>query len=259
MANNDTIKKTLTVTLLLCIVCSVVVSTAAVMLRPMQEANRELDFRTNILAAAGLQDVEGSVSEVFEKRVEARVVDLNTGDFTDAKNPEDYDQWAAAKDPSQSMDLSQEQDIVGIGRREQYAEVYMIRTPEGELESVVLPVRGYGLWSTLYGFMAVKPDGNTVAGLTFYDHKETPGLGGEVDNPKWKAIWEGKEIYGEDGNVQLSVVKGSVESSAPNSEYKVDGLSGATLTSRGVDALVEFWLGELGFKPFLKNLREGEA
>ncbi len=229
------------------------------LLRPLQQANQELDFRSNILAAAGLQDAEGSVDEIFSERVEARVVDLKTGKFTDAKNPEDYDQWAAAKDPSQSMDLSKDQDIASIGRREQYAEVYMIRTPEGELESVVLPVRGYGLWSTLYGFMAVEPDGNTVAGLTFYEHAETPGLGGEVDNPKWKSIWEGKKIYGEDGNVQLSVVKGSVEPSAPESQYKVDGLSGATLTSRGVDGLVAFWLGDLGFKPFLKNLREGEA
>lgn len=259
MASNDTIKKTVTVTLLLCIVCSVVVSTAAVLLRPMQQANQELDFRSNILAAAGLQGEEGSVDEIFAERVEARVVDLKTGEFTDAKDPADYDQWAAAKDPSQSMNLSQDQDIAGIGRREQYAEVYMIRSPEGELESVVLPVRGYGLWSTLYGFMAVEPDGNTVAGLTFYEHAETPGLGGEVDNPKWKSIWEGKKIYGEDNNVQLSVVKGSVESSAPNAEHKVDGLSGATLTSKGVDNLVEFWLGDMGFKPFLKNLREGEA
>ncbi|WP_027330934.1 Na(+)-translocating NADH-quinone reductase subunit C [Marinimicrobium agarilyticum] len=259
MANNDTIKKTVTVTLLLCIVCSVVVSTAAVLLRPMQEANQELDFRSNILSAAGLQDVEGSVDEVFAKRVETRVVNLETGEFTDAKDPQSYDQWEAANDPSESLDLSQAQDIASIGRRENYAEVYMIRTPEGELQSVVLPVRGYGLWSTLYGFMAVKPDGNTVAGLTFYEHAETPGLGGEVDNPKWKSIWEGKQIYGEDGNVQLSVVKGSVDPSAPESQYKVDGLSGATLTSRGVDGLVEFWLGDLGFKSFLKNLREGEA
>ncbi len=259
MASNDTIKKTITVTLLLCIVCSVVVSTAAVLLRPMQQMNQELDFKSNILSAAGLLGGEGTVEEIFEQRVQTRVVDLETGQFTDEVDPASYDQWKAAKDPSRSKDLSGDEDIAGISRRERYAEVFLVEGTDGELQTLVLPVRGYGLWSTLYGFMALEADGNTVAGLGFYEHAETPGLGGEVDNPNWKSQWEGKKVYGEDGNVQLSVIKGSVDSSDPNAQHKVDGLSGATLTSKGVSNLVEFWLGDMGFKPFLKNLREGEA
>ncbi|MGD8176504.1 Na(+)-translocating NADH-quinone reductase subunit C [Marinimicrobium sp. ARAG 43.8] len=259
MANNDTIKKTITVTLLLCIVCSVVVSTAAVLLRPMQQMNQELDFKSNILAAAGLLDGEHSVDEIFESRVQNRIVDLETGTFSEDVDPANYDQWKAARDPSRSMALSSGEDIASISRRERYAEVFLVEDENGDLETVVLPVRGYGLWSTLYGFMAVEADGNTVAGLTFYEHAETPGLGGEVDNPSWKAQWEGKKIYGDNGDVQLSVIKGSVSSSDPDAEHKVDGLSGATLTSKGVDGLVHFWLGDMGFKPFLKNLREGEA
>lgn len=259
MASNDTIKKTLTVTLLLCIVCSVVVSTAAVLLRPMQQANQQRDFRSNILSAAGLLEDGGDVQEIFDQRVEIRVVDLKTGEYTDEVDPESYDQWQAARNPELSMELNQSEDIAGISRRERYAEVFLVEKPSGGLETVVIPVRGYGLWSTLYGFMALEPDGNTVAGLTFYDHAETPGLGGEVDNPKWKALWEGKKVYGEDGQVQLSVIKGSVDPSDPDAEHKVDGLSGATLTSKGVDSLVEFWLSDMGFRPYLQNLREGEV
>ena len=202
MANNDTIKKTITVTLALCIVCSVVVSTAAVLLRPMQQMNQELDFKSNIIAAAGLSGEEGSVEEIFESRIKTRVVDLESGQFTDEVDPDSYDQWKAAKDPSRSMDLSGDEDIAGISRRERYAEVFLVENEQGELQTLVLPVRGYGLWSTLYGFMAIEADGNTVAGLTFYEHAETPGLGGEVDNPSWKAQWDGKKVYGDDGEVQ---------------------------------------------------------
>lgn len=259
MANNDSIKKTITVTVLLCLVCSIVVSTAAVLLRPAQQANKQLDFKTNILVAADLLAADRSVQEVFNERVETRVVDLKTGEYTDEKDPENYDQWQAAKDPSQSMDLSQKEDIASIGRRERYAEVYLVRDDQGQLQTVVIPIRGYGLWSTLYGFMAVEADGNTVSGITFYEHAETPGLGGQVDDPGWKETWEGKKIYGPDNKVALSVIKGSVDASDPNAEHKVDGLSGASLTTRGVDNLVQFWLGDMGFKPYLNNLRKGEA
>jgi len=258
VANNDTIKKTITVTVLLCLVCSIVVSAAAVLLRPAQEKNRQLDFKSNILAAANLQDGERGVQEIFNERVETRVVDLKTGKFTDEVDPESYDQWQAAKDPDLSKNLSNDEDIASIGRRERYAEVYLVKNEQGELQTLVIPVRGYGLWSTLYGFLALEDDANTVVGLGFYDHAETPGLGGEVDNPKWKALWEGKKIY-EDGEVAISVIKGTVDASDPNAEHKVDGLSGASLTTRGVHNLMQFWLGDTGFKPFLDNLRKGEA
>lgn len=259
MANNDTIKKTISVTLLLCIVCSVVVSTAAVLLRPIQETNEALNFKTNILAAADLLQEGEDVETVFEEKVTTRVVDLETGTFTDEVDPDNYDPLKAARDPNRSMNLSNNEDIAGISRRERYSIVYLVNNEQGNLDRIVLPVRGYGLWSTLYGFLALEENANTVIGLGFYDHGETPGLGGEIDNPRWKALWSGKEIYDESGDVAISVVKGSVDPSAPDAEHKVDGLSGATLTSRGVQNLLRFWLSEKGFKPFLANLQQGEA
>jgi Na+-transporting NADH:ubiquinone oxidoreductase subunit C len=134
----------------------------------------------------------------------------------------------------------------------------VVEDTSGELEKIILPVRGYGLWSTMYGFIALEQDANTVAGLGFYEHGETPGLGGEVDNPRWKAMWPGKQVY-RDGDVELGLIKGSVDSGSDNADWQVDGLAGATLTSRGVTNLVHFWLGENGFEPFLNNLQAGEA
>ena len=128
----------------------------------------------------------------------------------------------------------------------------------GELDKIILPIRGYGLWSTLYGFMALESDGNTIAGLGFYEHGETPGLGGEVDNPRWKSIWPGKLVY-QGNDVAIEVLKGAVRADSDQAQWQVDGLSGATLTTKGVDNLVKYWLGEQGFKPLLDNLRQGEV
>ncbi|MGB0733847.1 MAG: Na(+)-translocating NADH-quinone reductase subunit C [Pontibacterium sp.] len=257
-ANNDTIGKTITVTVLLCVICSVVVSAAAVLLRPIQVQNKELDRKSNILAAAGIQDSSKSVDELFAQ-ITTKVVDLETGKFTDAVDADSYDANKAAKDPSQSVALDRSVDIASIKRQAKYMSVYLVEK-EGEVEKIILPVHGYGLWSTLYGFLALEGDLNTVVGLGFYSHAETPGLGGEVDNPKWKALWPGKKVYAEGSYApELGLIKGSVDASTPKAEHKVDGLSGATLTANGVTNLVQFWMGENGYAPFLANLKAGEA
>tara|TARA_Y100001951_G_scaffold6693_2_gene4186 strand:+ start:5610 stop:6377 length:768 start_codon:yes stop_codon:yes gene_type:complete len=255
VANNDSIQKTLLVAVTLCIVCALVVSSAAVLLKPAQVANKALDRKANILAAAGMLSADESVEKQFEK-VTTRIVNLQTGKFSDQYSPDGFEQSQIAKDPATSIALG-EDDTAKIKRRENFAVVYMVEH-DGELDKIILPVRGAGLWSTLYGFLALENDLNTVAGLGFYEHGETPGLGGEVDNPKWKALWPGKEVY-DDGQVAIELIKGSVDASTRNAENKVDGLSGATLTSRGVSNLVQFWMGDNGYKLFLKNLRAGEA
>jgi Na+-transporting NADH:ubiquinone oxidoreductase subunit C len=257
VSSNDSTAKTLTVALLLCIVCSVVVSTAAVMLKPAQEANKTLDRKRNILAAAGMLEPGKSIDEQFA-RVTSRMVDLRTGTFTDEVDVDSYDPRKAAKDPQLSSALAPEENVAGFARRENFAPVYLVNDSSGNIDKVILPVHGPGLWSTLYGFMALEADGNTVAGLGFYEHGETPGLGGEVDNPRWKSLWPGKQVY-RDGDVALEVIKGSVYPDQPGADWQVDGLSGATLTSRGVSNLVQFWLGEDGFAPFLENLKSGDA
>ena len=179
MASNDSTSKTIIVALALCIVCSVIVSTAAVMLRPAQQANKDLDRKTNILAAAGLLKEGLTVEEQFAG-VTTRAVDMATGKFTDSVDLATYDQRKASKDPALSDDLG-DADIAKIGRRAKVSLVYIVQGDSG-IDKVILPIKGYGLWSTLYGFVALESDLNTVAGLGFYEHAETPGLGGEVDN-----------------------------------------------------------------------------
>ena len=257
MADKDSVGNTIKVALLLCIVCSVFVSAAAVLLRPAQQANKDLDRKTNILAAAGLLKPGVSIEEQFAS-ITAKAVDLDTGKFTDAVDVLVYDQRKAGKDSSLSDELSDQEDIAKISRRIKYGVVYMVEGDQG-IEKVILPIKGSGLWSTLYGFLALEADLNTVAGIGFYEHAETPGLGGEVDNPLWKAKWVGKLVYGDDAGVALGVIKGEVDLSRPAAIHQIDGLSGATLTSKGVHNLIRFWLGENGFEAFLVNLKNGEA
>ena len=257
-SKKESVARTLTVALLVCLVCSVVVSAAAVALKPVQTTNRLQDKQRNILQIAGLYDESRSIEEQFSQ-ITPRLVDLRTGEFSDAQDPLTFDQQKASKDPDMSQQLTGEQDIASIRRRADYSTVYVVENTDGSIKTLILPIHGYGLWSTLYGFMALESDLQTVVGLGFYQHAETPGLGGEVDNPNWKAQWQGKGVYDESGDVDISVVKGSVDPNSPKAEHQVDGLAGATLTSRGVESLVRFWLGEDGFGPFLDHLRAGEA
>lgn len=261
MSNKDSIKQTFIVAALLCIVCSVIVSTAAVLLKPAQIANKAKDFKINILKAGGLYAsgiADGrSIDDMFGA-VTTKLVDLKTGEYSEAVDVESYDQRKASKDPALSISLSSQEDLAKISRREKYAKVYLIN--EGDaVKKVILPIKGYGLWSTLYGFISLESDLTTVSGLTFYEHAETPGLGGEVDNPRWKGLWAGKKVYADDNEVGLTVIKGNVTAGTPDAEYKVDGLSGATLTSKGVDNLIKFWMGDMGYSKYLSNLKNGEA
>ena len=253
---NDSISKTFGVALALCIICAVVVSSAAVILRPTQEINKLIDLKTNILASAGLLQEGVSIETQFEQ-ITPRVVDLSTGRFTDAIDAATYDQRKASKDPALSMALDPKQDPAKIKRRVNYATVYMVEGEQG-IEKIILPIKGYGLWSTLYGFIALESDLETVAGIGFYEHTETPGLGGEVDNPKWKSSWIGKQAYSQ-GELAITVLKGKADMSRAGSESQIDGLAGATLTTRGVDNLVRYWLGDQGFRPLINSLKTGEA
>ena len=253
---NDSISKTFGVALALCVVCAVVVSSAAVILRPTQEVNKLLDLKANILASAGLLQEGVSIETQFEQ-ISTRVVDLQTGEFTDAVDAATYDQRKASKDPALSMALDPKQDPAKIKRRANYATVYMVEGEQG-IEKIILPIKGYGLWSTLYGFLALEADFETVAGIGFYEHTETPGLGGEVDNPRWKASWVGKQAYNQ-GELAITVLKGKADMNRAGSESQIDGLAGATLTTRGVDNLVRYWLGDEGFRPLINSLKSGEA
>ena len=257
MNNNDTIKKTLIVAVSLCLVCSALISFSAVELRDLQEANKTLDKQNKILSAAGLLKEGSDVSELF-KSIDSKIVNLETGKFDFDINVLDYDEGSFSRNPETSIELSSDKDIALLKRRENFQTVYLHYENE-DLNAIILPVRGYGLWGTMKGYLALRPDFKTIIGLEFFDHKETPGLGGEIDNPKWKAIWKGKEAFSNSGEVVISVIKGSVDKSSNQSKYQVDGLSGATITSNGVTNLLSFWLGDMGYGPLIENIKSTET
>lgn len=248
--SRDSTFKLLGVAFCLCLVCSILVSAAAVGLKERQESNKKTEKRRNILQIANLYEPDKPVEEQF-KKVQVRIIDLEKARFTDSD-----DQSAATdKGAKNQYKIPAEKDIAGIQSRSRFIEAYLV-ADGGRLKQLILPVYGKGLWSTMYGFIALGPDLSTVTGFGFYEHGETPGLGGEIDNPVWRGKWPGKMVYDQDGNLSIKVVKGTVDIKAPGARHKVDGISGATLTARGVSNLLGYWLGENGYQPFLENIRK---
>lgn len=245
--SRDSTTKVLTVAFLVCVACSVLVSVAAIGLRGRQEQNQQVEKRRNILQIARLYDPAQSVDAQFEK-VKSRFVDLASSQFVDADGRE-------VSEADNRYVIPPKEDLAGIKVRPRIMELYLVEE-EGVLQQVILPVYGKGLWSTMYGFIALGPDLSTVRGFGFYQHGETPGLGGEIENRNWLAKWPGKVVYDEKGRVKLRVIKGEVDPAATDARFKVDGLSGATLTARGVSNLIAYWLGVNGYQPFLDELRK---
>ena len=243
-SNNETIGKTLGVVVGLCLVCAVVVSLASVQLRPLQQANKTQDVQRNILAAAGI-DSSADVFKTFNENIEARVVDMKTGEFVET-DPNSFDFESTKFDAKRSVKLEKAQDKAGVQRMTTESPVYFAKDASGQVDTIILPIQGYGLWGIMYGFLALDIDTKTVKAINFYKHGETPGLGGEIQNPRWTATWENKQL-------PVDIVKGT----AGDDVLKVDGLSGATLTSVGVDNTFKFWTSDKAFGPFLAKVREG--
>ncbi len=252
MADNSNPYKPFYSVLVLAFACSALVAGAAVGLRPLQEENRSLDQKKNILYAADLFDETKSVEEMFSK-VETRIIALDTGQYVteDQLDPASYDQVKAALDDQLGMALDKDKDVAKLGRLEKYSRVYLVKDGDN-IEQIVLPVRGKGLWSTMYAYVSLDKDLNTVKGVSFYDHGETPGLGGEIENKRWQRSWQGKKIY--DSNV-VPVLRLVKDKAAIDQPHDIDGLSGATLTAEGVNNLLRFWFGEHGFKPYLETIK----
>ena len=259
---NDSIKKVLTVSFALCIFCSVLVSGAAIVLKEQQDLNKKMDIKRNLLISSGVISSEVKdkkiILEAF-KNVQELAVDLKTGNVLDNFDIEKLDTRKSAKTPGQNIELSSSQDLAKIKTVSKIVKVYLVKSSSGKIDKIVLPIHGKGLWSTLYGFLALAPDTKTIKGLGFYEHGETPGLGGEVDNPRWKKLWEDKVAVNNEYQPQIVIVKGQVDHNSPANINKVDGLSGATITSNGVQALINFWVSENGYGPFLSQFRKGEV
>ena len=252
--SRDSTAKILTVAFLLCVICSILVSAAAVGLSERQERNKAAEKKKNILMAAGLYDEGVSLDEQFST-IQTRIVDLQSGEFSSDYDVASFDSRVAAREPETRFVIPEGQDLAGIKAHSRYQDIYLVMDGD-TLQQVILPVYGKGLWSTMYGFISLDADMTTVVGFAFYEHGETPGLGGEIDNPNWKKLWPGKRIYDDQGETRIEVVKGTVDRDSANAIYQVDGLSGATLTARGVGNLLQYWMGQNGYRPLLAKLKQ---
>ncbi len=261
----ETVAGTLIFVLVICLVCAALVSISAVGLKPLQQANKLLDKQTKILEASNLlatalklESINAagskakSIVATYNKRVEAKMIDLDTGAIIDG-DTDDFDERRDSRDLTKS--IKPKNDMAGINRRANQAVIYLVKSEQGQLETVVLPIIGSGLWDLMYGFVGMDKDLNTVQSVVYSaDFKETPGLGAEVLNPNWKALWPGKKIYNEAEEVKIRLVKGGAKQ---GDVHGVDALSGATLTSNGVTRTLHFWFGEEGYGPFIAKFRNG--
>ena len=245
-----------------CIVCSIFVSGAAVSLKEQQKANAKLDLQKNVVSVSSIMNADevskataAEINALFEqkdgKRIQAKFIDLKNGQSIAGIESSEQIQKKELELKGKCENDLLDNNLAKLKCYQTQQKIYEVYDGT-KLSRIILPVEGKGLWSTLKGFLAVEKDGNTIAGLTFYSHAETPGLGGEIDNPNWKKSWEGKKAY--NGNKPAAMAR---KGGAKNTDYEVDGLSGATLTSNGVNDMMTFWLGEHGYGKYLKKLQGG--
>lgn len=244
--------RALTVTLAVGFTCALLVSVVSVGLRPLQQANVEAERIAQLqLVVEALADIGGArgISHSLAD-LEARVVELDSGNYVDGVEVS----VAGAERAADSVLLPADADLAGIKRRERYAQIYLVSGSKRQPGLIVLPVRGRGYQSTLYAWLVIDGDTQTIRALKFYRHGETPGVGSRITEPEWEAKWRDLRAFDDQGVLRVGI-RGSAGSGIDEyATYKVDAISGATRTTQGVDGMVRFWLGEYGFAPYLKRI-----
>ncbi len=223
------------------LIAALILSISSQSLKGLQEKNVEQDRKQNILAAANLLEEEGcdDVAVCYDRYIESYVIDSS------GKRIDNPDKPALDIDFEKQLEMKPEERSLPI----------FVSKKDGRVVFYIIPVVGKGLWSTLYGYLALEKDLNTVRGITFYKHAETPGLGSEIEKEWFQDNFRGKKIFNEKGNlVSVKVIKGKVNPDMKNSEHLVDGISGATLTGDGVNELLMDVLKI--YEPFIRMKRE---
>ncbi len=252
-ANTDSTSRALAVALAVAFVCALLVSIVAVGLRPIQKANIEAERIAQLeLVLAALSDI--GRAQTLDS-LEARLVDLASGEFDETGDPAAFDAIRAASRPATSAAIPAELDLAGLKRRALLAQIYLIRASDNSIDLIILPVSGRGYQSTLRAWLVLDGDASTVRALKFYQHGETPGVGARIEDPEWETQWRDLQAWDDDGVLRIGV-RSHGGGYSDDTQYQVDGISGATRTAQGVDGMMRFWLGEFGFEPFLQRIRE---
>lgn len=257
--DNDSPLKAILVVVLVALVTSSLVSATVVVLRPIQLNNQLLERSRNIMQITGLMPSGATLrhEEMLSlfKSLDARIVNIDAAIFDTSIDPYSFEQRSAANDPETSVAIPPEYDLAALGRRGSFAPVFLVWNGD-ELVRIILPIHGSGMWAPMYGYVALEPDLNTIADATFYEQNETPGLGDQIARPDWLALWRGRQIYDERGEIRFAVAATRVDPNSLSAPYEVDALTGATITTDAVTALVQYWFGAHGYRPFLAHLRE---
>ena len=257
--NKDSPQRAILVVMLTAIVCSSLVSAAVVALRPIQLNNQMLDRSRNIMQLTGLLAVDQVIEDdqmlELYKGLDLRIIDIDAADYDGEIDANTFSERQSLNDPDKSVAIASAQDLAKLGRRSRFAPLYMVWNND-ELDRIILPVRGSGMWSMLYGYIALEPDLNTISGMTFYEQNETPGLGDQITHAHWLEQWKGRHVYDHKGNPRFRINEGTVEPGSASSEFEVDALTGATVTANAVTSLMHYWFGPHGYRPFLLAMRE---
>lgn len=238
--------RTFAVALVVAVCCAGLVAGTAVELADRIQANKDRERMARILASAGVADAG---------EIQMRVVELDSGRYVESEElgPGTFDQSDAAADPERSDPIPDDEDPAELERRERHAWVGLIHD-DGRLARLVLPVRGRGYGGMIEGFVILDADGTTLRGIRFTEHDETPGLGSEITSESWRARFVGKRVYDAQGRVRIEVVPEGTSARAPDAVHRVDGISGATISSQAVSRLLRFWFGRRGFGPYLERI-----
>lgn len=247
-APNDSRGKTLVIAVIVSALSAVAVSTAAVTLGPLAEANRAAEREARLAAMIdelpGLADI---LRAAGAETMETLIVDLSAGGPAEGIDPGTFD----GQSPTATA-LAPDEDIAGIGERPDIQRLYVLKA-DGAPQLVVLPVSGQGYASTIRGYLALGQGLETVAALTITEQGETPGLGANIETPGWQALWPGTELLNDAGELAVEVVRGKA-----SEDWQVDGITGATRTGNGITNMIRFWVGPNGFGPVLDKLKAGE-
>ncbi|SDI97844.1 Na+-transporting NADH:ubiquinone oxidoreductase subunit C [Ferrimonas sediminum] len=248
--NKDSVLGTMTFSVVLCLLCSFMITGTVEVLKERKLVKKRSELKRYVLVAANIQ---GDVEEMFDKHVTPMLVNLDSGETADLSEKEilDFDDRMAAINPDTSV--KPKKDLARIKRRANQARVFKVVDDNGQLTSVVMPIHGKGLWSVVYGFVAIQPDLNTIEGMVVSEHGETPGLTDFLKDPQWLKGWHDKQIFDDSGKPVLAVVKGGAKA---GDSHGVDGVSGATKTGRGLQKAVRFWFGPEGYQTFLNTLHK---
>lgn len=219
------------------ILVAAILSIVAMQLQPLQKKNFEKNKKQNILLSLNIQTSKENAIEKYDEYIVDSYVINHQGE-----KKEDIDAFSVELAKELEKPVEERNYPIYVGSVEEDSEQY------------VIPVRGKGLWGPVWGFIALEDDYNTVYGANFSHDSETPGLGAEISTREFQKQFIGKKIFDESGDfVSVSVVKGGAPSDA---KHAVDGISGGTITSEGVDKMLEDVVGE--YVPYFKQKKKNQ-